>query len=191
MIHIPVAVRNTVIITGAVLKEVHCEHCGSEYVYQMARQAAGAGTNILFLDQRGAVDRATKRAQTDLQRLLKCDCDPVPCPNCGKYQTHMYPAARRSYQRWMLRWGQYSLVLCGVCLGITWLCSINKRFPVEPDTLGSLWGITIAAGVVSLVLIGGRKLLAAMFDPNMGDDEPRKLLGQSLALLKAKSQKLS
>src|SRR5947209_8764612 len=101
MIPIPVAAEHTATAAGTIVKEVRCEHCGSEYVYQMARQAAGSGTSLLFLDEKRAKYRAAKRAQARLQQLLERDCDPVPCPDCGKYQAHMYRAVRRSYQLWM------------------------------------------------------------------------------------------
>jgi hypothetical protein len=79
-IPIPYAMDYTSTMSGAVLKLVRCEHCGTEYVYKMQRMATGEGTSFLFLDNHGAADRAAARAEETLQRKLERGVDLVPCP---------------------------------------------------------------------------------------------------------------
>src|SRR5262245_28452231 len=53
-IPIPTGVDYTSTVTGSVLKQVRCEQCNLEYLYEMTRSARGEGTSLLFLDNEGA-----------------------------------------------------------------------------------------------------------------------------------------
>ncbi len=186
MIHIPVGHEHTVFASGSVLKEVHCEECACHFAYRLDRSASGTATSFIFFDNHDvrARARAAERANVKVARLLERDCDAVPCPECGHYQAHMYAAFRRGYRTWMMRWGIYILCIFAICLGITWLCSKNERFRDDPEQIQPFWSITIAVGVIGILLILARRVMAWLTDPNSCDQESRRQLGQSLAARK-------
>src|SRR5262249_154953 len=113
------------------------------------------------------------------------DCDPVPCPECGRYQSHMYSAIRRSYLFWMWRCGLWFMFFFAGFLFITWIVTSNKRLPPDRQTVITFWAITIALGFLGTLLIATRKMLAWRLDPNGGDPELRKELGRKRAIRKA------
>jgi len=95
---IPTGSRHYVSLTGSIWRAVRCEFCGSEFAYKMTRRGAGLASAPLFLDMPGAKKRATSKAESDLTRTLLNPrvVDPVPCPDCGKYQARMVARIRRS-----------------------------------------------------------------------------------------------
>jgi hypothetical protein len=91
----------TVTRSGSVLKFVRCEQCNHEYAYWMHRKIQHSSFSVLGLDNRGAANRADREAQTRLQRSLSNYCDPVPCPECGHYQSEMIDRVRRTRAMWL------------------------------------------------------------------------------------------
>ncbi len=182
MIPIPYAWHFTATKQGAVLKLVRCENCACEYGYYMGRQTQGSGTSLLFLDNRGANKRAVRQAKKRLKRALETDCDPVPCPECGWYQTPMIPVLRRAYHRWMFVLGALGIVAAVIGLVSTLVYLFNAANPPEPQTFLQLWLIAVGIGVMGMLLIAVRKVLSFFNDPNASDQEGRKTLGQSLAI---------
>jgi hypothetical protein len=78
--------------SGTTVKDVCCERCGFEYVYQFQRRTAReVATNVGFYDYKAA----EARASDNLTHVLRDSCDPVPCPNCGWYQRPMVLRARQ------------------------------------------------------------------------------------------------
>lgn len=110
MVQIPVGQEYTAYAEVTVPKTVRCEECRHEYHYLMKRRATGSGTSALFLDNQGASERAQQRAADTLSSVVKTDCDPVPCPECGWYQARMVEKLRRGYHRWLVWVGAVLLV---------------------------------------------------------------------------------
>jgi hypothetical protein len=114
---IPIEIPVSRTVSGAALKAVRCERCCARFVYRLERIASGGATSLLLLDLADAEARATERANWALQARLGRAVDPVPCPKCGWYQTHMISKARRERHRWMLTTGLVLLVV-GIMAGI-------------------------------------------------------------------------
>jgi hypothetical protein len=67
---------------------VKCEHCGCEFAYKLTRSAEGTGSDVLWLNEQGAVRKAQSNAQNSLQQKMS-EIDAIHCPDCGKYQKSM------------------------------------------------------------------------------------------------------
>src|SRR4051812_28413051 len=113
MIPIPSARHATVTLSGAVYKIVRCEHCQSEYVYLMERATSASDTTLPFADIWDSLGRARSNAEARLQQRLANEHDAVPCPQCGWFQSYMYPLARRAHWR-----GVFVLGLWGCIVGL-------------------------------------------------------------------------
>lgn len=93
-------------VSGKTTKAVKCEGCERRYCYEMRRTGYGRAFVYLHADAHStAVDAARKKLDDALER----ECEPVPCPACGRYQTHMIPRARQLQYRWMKRYRHYAL----------------------------------------------------------------------------------
>lgn len=104
---IPTGRKYTATVGGAVWKEVLCQHCGTEFVYLLERQASGEGSSPFWLDNKGAEHRAEERATRKLAERLAADSDPVACPECGRYQAEMVALLKREKWRWALYLGVF------------------------------------------------------------------------------------
>jgi hypothetical protein len=185
-IPIPYARSYTANLSGATLKLVRCEKCHVEYVYRMERVGSGSGTSILFLENKGAQDRASQQAVNELRGLLWRECDPVPCPGCGWYQDAMIRAMRRDHWRCMQGTGLGLLAVSTISLMIayvTWLP--NFRHSLRPPWLLPLSLIAgVVTGVASAGLLVAKATVSARYDPNANDVTTRMALGRSRAVLK-------
>jgi len=54
-------------MSGVALKFVLCQHCGTNYVYQMKRDVEDVAASVYFLDNKGAEERARVGAEESLQ----------------------------------------------------------------------------------------------------------------------------
>jgi hypothetical protein len=178
-VFIPYGNEYTVTLEGTVYKYVHCEKCGYEFAYGMSRQGEGASTSLLFLDNAGAQARAAEDAGRDLRNKLANSCDPVPCPACGWYQQHMHRFLRDAHLLWM-NYVSGVFLAAGLIL-LVWLALSlldadgRRRAPI----LGAL---ALVAGLIVAGFVIARRLLARSIQPNSGDSEARKQLGEKLAL---------
>jgi hypothetical protein len=119
-------------------RHVSCENCGTGYVYIVDREASRSGTSFLFLDNAGAKERATEHAELELDSVLSKEIDPVPCPNCGWFQTHMLAKARKKHLGWM---ATSATVLFCVAL----LCVLVILLNIEgPRQVIPTWWVTMA-----------------------------------------------
>jgi hypothetical protein len=169
---------------GAVLKLVVCEHCQTEYVYSLERSALGEGTSLLFIDNEGAAQRASSRAEQELQRKLERGVDLVPCPACGWIQKNMIPRVRRAYRRWMLYAGG---ILIFVPLLVAFIGGVANEgrngegphipWPIFMGTLAAF----VFLGVGFLIV---RVVALRRYDPNSLAPETRKRIGQGRAFLR-------
>ena len=178
--HIPVRHYEKV-VRGSAVRVVLCENCQTEFVYVVSRQGHGDGVSILFLDNKGAQDRARTQAGADLQRELTRGQDPIPCPDCGWYQRSMIPFLRQAHRRGMGIAGALLLCLAAHLL----VFSVGAWFGDGPAYKDLAHFLAHACGwltSVGLGLILIRKLLAGRIRPNEGDPEARKDLGRRLAM---------
>jgi hypothetical protein len=186
LIPIPIGWKYTTNLSAATLKLVRCENCHVEYVYRMERFGSGTGTSLLFLENKGAQDRATQQAANELRGLLWRECDPIPCPNCGWYQKAMVRAMRRDHWRWMQSTGLGLLAVSTISLVIAYVAWL-PNFPHSP---GPPWllPMSLIAGAVTGVAGAGllviKATLSTRYDPNANDAKARIALGQLRALLK-------
>ena len=186
---IPYAQTYTATLRGRVLKSVTCEQCRAEYVYSMEREATGQGTSLLFLDNEGASGRASTDAEWELQRTLDQDCDPVPCPTCGRYQAPMVGQLRKQHLSWMFWAGGLTLIASLVDLLIFYLNMVDIRGG-NPTAKSVTLGILLVAVPLGLGLIVLRRVLAARFDPNASDVNTRKQIASGRALLREELEKI-
>jgi Zn ribbon nucleic-acid-binding protein len=186
LVPIPAGMKYSVTATGAVLKWVRCDACGVEYQYKLQRKARGEGRSILFLDEEGALSRASSSASAELHYKLQHGVDVVPCPACGHVQQRMFRKARREHRRWMLTLGLVltclspPLALAGLVIGTAVHRAMSN--PVQGGDQGGNEAVEIAVvlGGPGAFLVLGVGLMAAKFvsawryDPNAEDEEVRK-----------------
>jgi hypothetical protein len=175
-------------VRGSAWKAVVCENCDTEYLYQITREALGSSVSWLYLDQQGAQERATRRANAALRRMLEQGQDPVPCPACGWYQQSMIPLLRAAHRRGMILAGGFFVVIAVMFL-LLWLgahCWGDRKDAASPALYGetALWAANVGLGLILL-----RKLLSLRIYPNEGDPEERKRLGKSLARTRAEFER--
>jgi len=165
---------------GETIKEVKCEACGFEYVYQLQRSAGGRATGFLVGDYEAAADRARE----NLREILENACDPIPCPACGWYQRPMVRRVRQLRHCGMVH--ASILLLFFACLffaagSITSCAARQGEFSYAGAVLLGLAGMSFLIGLCLPVI---RFVLCRLHDPNSGDVESRMRLGQARALNK-------
>jgi hypothetical protein len=164
--------------SGAVLKEVKCEQCSTEYVYLLQRTA-----RVAEHCSRQALERKAERA---LQFQLATGFDLVPCPVCGWYQSAMVRREKRRAGEGLWIGGVVAAALSPVPLGVALLLLAIALFPngtpapppeaiAVPFTLGGLCLVT------SLGLWIAARIRSARYNLNAADQDERIQLGRSLA----------
>jgi hypothetical protein len=176
----------TAAASGSASKVVHCEHCATDYVYQVRRQVIGDGVSALLRSDRRAKDLATMLANQELQKALDLAVEVVPCPACGWIQGDMKTLARCHYLR---RTKIAGIVLLSL-LVVPLLMFVGTLFypPDKPASARDL--IEIAIFAFFLLAAGGGLLIArsmacSHFDPNDGDLDARLRAGRERAVLLA------
>jgi hypothetical protein len=153
-------------VQGSLWKFVSCQHCPQCYAYLLELEATGE--DLPFLSADGSAERAQAKAQENLlQKKQRCIL-PVPCPYCGHYQTAMSGLLKE----------EASFNLFQISGG---LVAVLGFIPLAFDS-ASNWVITLVFGVVGVCLMAYGYYLSFRFDPNAGDPEPRKALGQRHAV---------
>ena len=139
--------------TGSAVKNVHCEQCGKHYSYEVVRRAMGSGSSPFLLCNSAAKSWAQKAAGRKLAAALARAIDPVPCPDCGWFQSNMVAEMRRRGHRWILwiGWG-----LAGTC----WFCAL-LWFIVAMHTMSR--GIEHSQAVLAAALAGIGFVIAGLF----------------------------
>lgn len=149
---IPIGTTYTTKIRGQSLKTVVCEGCEEKYVYVMERVAKGSGFSPLFLDNSGAHVRAGAAAEKALKKKLAKSCDPVSCPECGKYQRPMVRVLKWRSVRWWLLAGF-------IALFIAWVAKSADRDRLSPTA----WKLAMGIAGLSFAWVIHRYLA---LDPN-------------------------
>lgn len=157
MFIIPLGTQQTVWVSGGVFKHVTCEKCGAEYVYRLERTGTARNTSF-FTTQRG-LQRAADKARENLTDLLASGIDAVPCPQCGRAQEHMFPAARKMFGIW-LNWLGAIMICVGAVLHLPCFFWAQKH---GFGFLGMSMAGICAAGLCLLIY---RPIRARFWDPN-------------------------
>ena len=162
-IPIPIGAKHIASARGAVWKLVSCEHCHKRYAYLLDLEAIGEAHNLLFLDEKEAVERARIQAEHNLLQKTRNCVLPVPCPNCGFYQEEM--SRQLKEEAWTNRFQV-------VGAGITVLSFVPLAFDIA-----LIWALTLVLAAVGFMLLAYGYVVAFRFDPNAGDAELRKASG--------------
>jgi hypothetical protein len=168
LIPIPIGTRHVASIRGAVWKFVPCARCQQQYAYRLELEATGEDHDLLFLDGEGSAERARAHAEENLLKKSRLCVLPVPCPHCGFYQEEMFRQLKED------AWTNPVQIAGGVL-------ALLSLIPLAFD-IAYIWLLTLAVAVAGLTLMAYGYVLAYRFDPNSGDPEPRKLLGQKHAV---------
>jgi hypothetical protein len=172
LIHAVVLKATTTQVEGAFVQSAHCENCDCSFSYLISRpvelkryRPVGPKATREFLLRR----EANRAIQFEFQN----DCDPVPCPSCGWFQTDMIPRMRgvlgRVYQPRLRR-----ICTFAICLGVimAWTSPIAITEGVDNNeplwtTLGIL-GIVVglAISLPSIILIRRRNRALRQYYPN-------------------------
>jgi hypothetical protein len=178
----------TATVSGRIMKLVPCEHCGTEYVYGLEREAEGFGNSVYLLNEDGAKAHAQASADETLRSYLENDFDPVPCPACGHYQRYMFPKLYDGGSAW----GQLArLALLGIACptvvgamywGSTYILHSSTRAMAR---LGGALIVLSVLGLVDVALRAAERSRARRFDPNTEDQQARIAKGRSRAVTRA------
>lgn len=93
--------RYEVRLQDSAVKQVDCESCSKSYSYLLSRHAYGESKAFILFNGAAAESVAYSRASNRLAQFLDEGCEPIPCPNCGHIQIHMFKRARQLRHRWM------------------------------------------------------------------------------------------
>ena len=164
---IPIGRRHVATLRGAVWKFVNCEHCQKQYAYLLELEATGKDHDLLFLDGEGSAERARAQAAQNFLQQSRNRVRPIPCPYCGFYQAEM--AQQLKEEKWI-----NPFQICGALIVL--LSFIPLAFEIA-----NIWVATLVLAGAGLALLAYGYVLTFRFDPNAGDPEPRKVVGQSHA----------
>jgi hypothetical protein len=162
-------------------KTVLCEGCGTHYAYLMSRVAAGRDCAPYGLGERRAAQAAHDKATAAARQELERGCEPVPCPECGLYQSSMVEEARRRRMRWMSVIGRRLLFLMLGPIFVGLIVAVSGNIP--PAIITGYWVVVGPLGGLGVALWMSQRMLSRRYDPNAVDVEDRKRIGRSLARL--------
>ena len=153
-------------VQGSVWKFVSCEPCPQRYAYLLELEATGEDRAFLYAD--GSPERALAKAQENLSQKKQRCILPVPFPCCGHYQAEMSRLLQEEASMNLFQLGGALLAVLGF-------------IPLAFDS-ASNWVIPLVIGVAGVGLMAYGYYLSFGFDPNAGDPELRKALGQRHAV---------
>lgn len=119
----------------------HCEFRGEALVTAVGQ---GQGQSPFFLDNEGAANRASERAERDAREKLVDTIGIATCPSCGKRDAS---AVRGAYV-WAILLG---LGLAAVCWGVFFVLDLERHRPLGL-TLRAVASAGVFAGVLFLRL---------------------------------------
>lgn len=155
---VPVGLRHLTSMTGSIWRAVRCEFCACEFAYRLTRRGSGLATSPLFLDNQGASARSSARAKRDLVRNLENPrtVDPVPCPDCGRYQSLMVRKLRQDSWK--------ALTIFGWLMLTTALFAFFISLTLQHNPLTDR--VFLVALVLGFLCFGIRRTHASRLDPN-------------------------
>ena len=147
IVPVPFGSRHSATAELPVWVPVRCKFCSATFVYQTVKTGSGAGRSLLWLDEKGARQRAQEEAVASLRLDPKVSYQAVPCPHCERYQPGMVWRLRR----WRLLTG----LVVGAMLGAVWFWSVaNSPGGYSPHTGFSGVNAVLAALAVWAVACG-------------------------------------
>lgn len=161
-IKIPYGNKYIVEVSGSIKKEILCSFCGKKFILNITRSEKGEGDSLLWLDNKGAQERAKYNAISELEGKLHNEVYIKPCPYCGKYQEDMVEELkkRESYKA-----QNESVIYLAIGL-VTQLIIIFLNFPNQNSILSWPLFIRILTLGISVYLIIKRINKARAFNPN-------------------------
>lgn len=185
---IPIGQTITAQVSGSCIKHVCCANCQTDFVYVAQRTGGGQGSSLLFLDNEGAKERAEGHAVKNLETELEKAVDPVPCPNCFRYQDDMVEELKKKYLGWTENIDLVLFVVfivAAIALAIQWSSFVPKAWIIALSAIG----IVLSLGGV-LGLIYYRKIHRQEYDPNEDSIQTRSAISRDRAMLKEEFEKL-
>ena len=114
--------------------------------------------------------------------MLAAALDPVPCPQCGWYQSNMIGAAKKRYASWMSALG----IICFVSAAIASpaFCCFFPHLSEEDTFTGRnlfffAWAGSLVSGAMLFII---RALLSGCYEPNRSSTNARIALGHKLSI---------
>jgi hypothetical protein len=120
-------------VSGTVIKQVHCEGCGRPYEYEMRRVAIGNFSSA-DVTREEAGRRATQIGNEKLKVLLETNCDVVPCPMCGAITSKMKAERRHAF---LVSLGALGMGIAILLLNFV-LCLLFGKILVVATILGAV-----------------------------------------------------
>lgn len=179
---IPLTATALAISRGMTLREVACEHCGTEFVYALAREAGGKATGIVFLGGEEREQAAAVAADANLAELLETDVDPVPCPKCSLYQSSMVTAIRDGSYWWVIGFAMLS-ALVGIIAAAVLMSAVLYNLASVPRAVFLVAMIGGIGGGLGLWWLHGRWCRA--YDPNANEFAEQRRLNKHAVMLKS------
>jgi hypothetical protein len=182
---IPIGLRSNAAISGATVKHVVCESCGTEYVYAANRRGGGTAVSFLFLDNEGARERSQRNAAKALEKQLAEAVDPVPCPKCSCYQAAMVAELKKKHVVWLGL--PVFLSVVGFVATLVWLLIVvsDRRWNfLHKDGHWALFGVGVSV-CAFFVFWGLQTVLARNYEPNDDPLESRQSIAAARALLRS------
>ncbi len=131
------------------VKEHACASCGTVYQYTMARKVQGRSGR--------SAEAAREKCRANVDRTMRQDVDPQPCPTCGLLQPDMVGKRRGRVHGWALTLG----VLAAAAVLIV---RASDGLNAGPCT----WALVAVCGLAALVSVVGEGA-----DPNRDLDANR------------------
>jgi hypothetical protein len=171
--------------TGWTAVAVRCENCRRKYYYRLERTGRG---------EANTKEQARRIAKARLLKMLDCDIDPVPCPECGWYQEDMLPLLRKPRLRWMQHLG-IACALFGACFLLPIILYFDKNTRLADKTslqivvnCGACWAALMVAAASVFVL---RSYLNRRYNPNDPETEQERIeLGRSRSITQEQAEEL-
>ncbi len=149
---------------GTIQRVVDCEWCGCQFEYTLMRQGIVPAPSWSEEDDTDAAVEA--RQQAHLDWTYGNEHDPVPCPECKRYQTAMRPAVQRYY------YGRQKILGLGPTESLLFLAGVMPALGLlfmggGPQAAYPLWPIGVAAALLLVAALAYvvQSALAGRYDP--------------------------
>jgi hypothetical protein len=154
-------------VEGNILKRVDCQHCGHTFMYQMQRKGTGTDVVPSILGFRLLEEKASQEAASNLEKSLVKDFDPVPCPQCSRYQPSMLARVRWSHRHWLVSLAKGLGILTLIFLGVYLFDALSSSYTATVRARMA-WTLPamIALGVATLLVAVTKLIISWRYDPN-------------------------
>lgn len=160
---------------GRRIVSVECSNCGCEYYYTLIRIGTGSATAHYSIGVEKATRAARKQAREDLNRRLESEAELVPCPKCFWVNDELIQGYRLGRYRSA---GTYAAVFAffGACIPLVYAWHYYTDPAAARTTLTYyLLGGTALFWLIALAIVGVRRFLRSLIQPNRYFPEPPRL----------------